>query len=214
MTGRIELICGPMFSGKSTELLRRANRFLLSQHSVLVIKYHKDNRYSEMCVATHDKTTMKAISCAKLLSPQMKAKIADNSVIAIDEGQFFPDLVDFCELAACSGCVVMVAALDADFLRRPFAQIAELIPKAEKIDKLTAICKECFKEASFSFRKVDSDALELIGSKEVYIPVCRHCYFELQREKESKRAMKTKISSAKTQPRAILSHSFEIEEET
>ena len=98
-------------------------------------------------------------------------------VIGIDEGQFFPDLNEFCERAANEGKVVIVAALDGTFERKPFGAVCNLIPLAEHVEKLTAVCRLTGGDASFSRRLGSETAVELIGGAEAYIPVSRRGFF-------------------------------------
>ena len=100
----------------------------------------------------------------------------DYDVIGIDEGQFFTDLVWFCEKAANARKVVIVSALQGTFVRGSWANVTELIPMCEKIKKLTAICKLCKESASFTFRTADSNCHKLIGGAEMYMPLCRVCH--------------------------------------
>jgi thymidine kinase len=173
--GRIELIIGPMFAGKTSELLRRLRRHHYSRKQCLVVKAAKDERYSTTCVSSHDKQQMSATSCATLF--EVKKEMAPYHVIGIDEGQFFPDLRAFAEWAANQGKIVIIAALDGDFKRQPFGDVCSLIPLAEKVDKLTAVCMICqSSEASFSHRLVSSRDVELVGGADKYVAACRECY--------------------------------------
>lgn len=174
MIGQIELVVGPMFSGKSTELLRRMRRLEVAKKKCLYIKYKQDTRYSKDCIATHNNETRKAAPCDKLTEID---NLEDFECIGVDEGQFFPDLIEFCEKAANKGKLVIVAALDGTFERKPFGQICELIPLCESVTKLRAICMECQAEASFS-KKISKDNKNLIdiGGSDKYISVCRECY--------------------------------------
>ncbi|KAG1941737.1 thymidine kinase [Pimephales promelas] len=149
-TGQIQIIFGPMFSGKSTELMRRVRRFQVAQYSCLLIKYAKDTRYSETGMATHDKNMMDAVPASLLRDVRSRALQA--CVIGIDEGQFFPDTVEFCEEMANMGKTVIVAALDGTFQRKPFGNILNLVPLAESVVKLNAVCMQCFKEAAYTKR--------------------------------------------------------------
>ncbi|KAG6936840.1 thymidine kinase 1, soluble [Chelydra serpentina] len=114
--GQIQVIFGPMFSGKSTELMRRVRRFQIAQYKCLVIKYAKDTRYCTDGVSTHDRNTMEALSACYLGDVHQEA--LGSAVIGIDEGQFFPDIVEFCETMANAGKTVIVAALDGTFQRK------------------------------------------------------------------------------------------------
>ncbi|MEE6519386.1 hypothetical protein FKM82_031174 [Ascaphus truei] len=129
-----QVIFGPMFSGKSTELIRRVRRFQIAQYKCLVIKYARDTRYSKEMVATHDRTTMDSVSACQLLDVLPEARVS--SVIGIDEGQFFSDIVEFCEEMANEGKTVIVAALDGTFQRK-----VEVIGGA---DKYQSVCRPCY----------------------------------------------------------------------
>eukprot|EP00043_Microstomoeca_roanoka_P008601 m.82725 g.82725 ORF g.82725 m.82725 type:complete len:253 (-) comp14314_c2_seq1:39-797(-) len=174
LQGSIHLVCGPMFSGKTTELLRRMKRFSLAKSRCMLIKYAKDNRYSLDGVVTHDMQQSAAVCCSKLSEVEEKAKEFD--VLGIDEGQFFPDIVDFCESMANSGKTVIVAALDGTFQRKPFGTILDLIPLAETVIKLSAVCMICHREAAFSKRLGSETEIEVIGGADKYVAVCRECY--------------------------------------
>jgi thymidine kinase len=117
---------------------------------------------------------MKAIKTATLEAIYPAARNYD--VVAIDEGQFFPDIVDVSERLANEGVVVVIAALDGTFQRKPFGHILSLVPMAEQVIKLSAVCIECGREAAFTRRTVDSQEVELIGGEESYKPVCRNCF--------------------------------------
>jgi len=99
-------------------------------------------------------------------------------VIGIDEGQFFPDLVEVCEKLAAAGKTVLVASLDGTFQRKPFGRTLELIPMAESVTKLQAVCMICFRDAAFSRRLGDETAIEVIGGADKYVAVCRECFFK------------------------------------
>ncbi|CUG89967.1 thymidine kinase, putative [Bodo saltans] len=174
--GRIELIIGPMFAGKTTELMRRVKREIHARRLCFVIKYCQDSRYSKDHVASHDKVTLRAKASVSKLS-EVGDEWKYHEVIAVDEGQFFPDLLDFCRIASDAGKTVIVSALDGDFLRKPFGHVCELVPMCESVMKLTAVCMMCHtKEASFTRRTVASDAQELIGGADMYIATCRECF--------------------------------------
>jgi thymidine kinase len=178
--GSIEIILGPMFCGKSTELIRRIRRSSIAKKKCVVFKYEKDIRYETendiRKVLTHDKQSLEAVPCSKLYDVVLYTK--DMDIVGIDEGQFFPDIVEFCEQLANSGKTVIIAALDGDYLRRPFGRILEIVPLAEYVTKLKAVCMKCQEDASFTKRTVDSSEIELIGGAEAYISTCRKCYHE------------------------------------
>jgi thymidine kinase len=177
--GEIQVIYGPMFSGKSTELLRRIRRYRVRNDSCILLKT-KDNRYvdDDSKVVTHDQFNfLDALSCDNLMESVEEVKHYD--VIGIDEGQFFTDIIQFCEGMANIGKIVIVACLDSDFRRQPFGKICELIAKAEKVMKLTSICHYCKDDASFSARITSETAIKVIGGRDKYRPVCRSCYSEI-----------------------------------
>ncbi|GAM26538.1 hypothetical protein SAMD00019534_097130 [Acytostelium subglobosum LB1] len=177
--GKIQVILGPMFSGKTTELIRRIKRFNFANKKCLVIKYSRDTRYNggetqDNILFTHDKLNYTALPCTKLEEARLHVK--DYDVIGIDEGQFFTDVVPFSEELANNGKTVIVAALDGTFQRNPFGTVLDLVPKSEMVTKLSAVCMICFKDAPFSKRIVQDDRVELIGGADKYISVCRECY--------------------------------------
>lgn len=177
--GEIQVIFGPMFSGKSTELLRRIRRYKIRNDSCLLLKT-KDSRYlnDNEKVVTHDQFNyLDADSCDFLFE---KTDIAMNyDVIGIDEGQFFSDIIPFAEMMANHGKTIIIACLDSDFRREPFGNICQIIAKAEKVTKLTSICHYCKEDASFSARITKEKSIKLIGGKDKYRPVCRSCYTDL-----------------------------------
>ncbi|KAK7072749.1 Thymidine kinase, cytosolic [Halocaridina rubra] len=175
MRGQVQIIFGPMFSGKTTELMRRLKRYQIAKHNCLIIKYAKDVRYDNDGIATHDKQTLPAVSTTVL--QDLKEKAEAYSVIGIDEGQFFPDTVEFAEEMANRGKIVIVAALDGTFQRSGFGNILSLVPLCESVVKLTAVCMICFEEASYTRRTSSETSVEVIGGSEKYIATCRKCYF-------------------------------------
>jgi thymidine kinase len=172
--GQIQLIIGGMFAGKSTELLRRMKRFQVAKKKCLYIKYLHDTRFSKDCIATHNNEQIAAVPCDNLTDLE---KFLDSyDCFGVDEGQFFPDIISFCEKAANMGKIVVVAALDGTFQRKAFGSICELIPMCEDVTKLKAICMLCQKEASFSKRITTSVDTVDIGGSDKYVAVCRTCF--------------------------------------
>ena len=148
-----------------------------------MIKFFADNRYTEKSeVVTHDLLKYDSINCKNLRDHFEKIKNYD--VIGIDEGQFFPDLVEVCEELASLKKTVIVAALNGDFRMEPFPVIAKLISKADKIKLLKAYCFNCHKDANFSLRIVQSNETVLIGAGESYKPACRDCHVFFSKERE------------------------------
>uniref|UniRef100_A0ABK0LYL4 Thymidine kinase n=1 Tax=Rattus norvegicus TaxID=10116 RepID=A0ABK0LYL4_RAT len=164
--GHIQVILRPMFSGKSIELMRRARHFQIAQYKCLVIKYAKDTCYSSN-FSTHDRNTMDALPACMLRDVAQEAlRVA---VVGIDEGQFFPDIVDFCETIANAGKTVIVAALDGTFQRKAFSSILNLVPLAKSVVKLTAMCTEPFHEAAYTKRLSLEEEGEVIGGADKYL---------------------------------------------
>lgn len=178
--GSIEVICGPMFAGKSEELLRRINRLVYAKKKFLVFKPSIDNRYSETEVVSHNKKTYKAISIVK--SHEILKYLDKNlDAICIDEVQFFDDeIIEIIDKFANKGIRVIAAGLDLDFKGDPFDIVAKLLAKAEFVTKLTAICCVCGKEATRTQRLINGepasikDPIVLVGASESYEARCRH----------------------------------------
>eukprot|EP01094_Clydonella_sp_ATCC50884_P003259 TRINITY_DN12512_c0_g1_i1.p2 TRINITY_DN12512_c0_g1~~TRINITY_DN12512_c0_g1_i1.p2 ORF type:complete len:188 (+),score=69.27 TRINITY_DN12512_c0_g1_i1:3-566(+) len=175
-SGEIQLIVGPMFSGKTTELLRRIRRHTVAQRACSVIKYQRDVRYSVNEATTHDQQKATASGVIRLAD----ADIGGSEVIGIDEGQFFPDLNEFCEKWANEGKVVIVAALDGTFQRKPFGRVMELVCMAESVTKLNAVCMLCQRDAAFTLRLSKETEVEVIGGADKYIAACRSCFHAAQ----------------------------------
>ncbi|KAF6200849.1 hypothetical protein GE061_005296 [Apolygus lucorum] len=181
--GKLHLIFGPMFSGKTSELLRRIRRYQLCNYKCLLIRYSKDVRYSDKMVVTHSGLAMNAAKTAFLENVCQFAE--ESEIIGIDEGQFFPDLLPFCQKQINQGKVIIVAGLDATYLRTGFDNILQLVPLAHSVEKLSAVCMSCGDKASFSKRIVDESEIEVIGGADKYMAVCRQCYKIPRPEKSS-----------------------------
>ena len=173
--GSIEVICGSMFSGKTEELIRRMKRAQFARQKVEIYKPCIDVRYSEDQVVSHDSHS---IPSTPLDSPaSMLLLSSDVEVVGIDEAQFFDEtLVDVVQTLANRGIRVIIAGLDTDFMGKPFGPMPALMAVAEDIQKVHAICVRCGSPANHSHRLVASDALVVLGEKDEYEPLCRHCY--------------------------------------
>ena len=173
--GAIEVICGSMFSGKTEELIRRMKRAQFAKQTVEIYKPCIDVRYSEDQVVSHDSHS---ILSTPIDSPaSMLLLSSDVEVVGIDEAQFFDDtLVDVVQTLANRGIRVIIAGLDTDFMGKPFGPMPALMAVAEDIQKVHAICVKCGSPANHSHRLVASDALVVLGEKDEYEPLCRHCY--------------------------------------
>jgi thymidine kinase len=174
--GWIEVICGPMFSGKSEELIRRLRRAMIARKRVQVFKPVIDTRYSANEIVSHGDS-------------RMSSEVIDNAgdilsrldwrtqVIGIDEANFLgAGLVDVASQLADSGKQVLVAGLDTDYMGRPFAPIPDLLCLAESITKTLAICLRCGNPAKHTQRLVESNDLIVVGAAGLYEARCRRCF--------------------------------------
>jgi thymidine kinase len=175
--GHIHLIIGPMWAGKSSEMFRQIRRAVFAGKQPLVLRFTGDTRYTRSQMASsHDEEQMRALTTTDLLDSVILERAKQADIIGIDEGQFMENLVPFCTQMAKQGKHVVVAALDSDFRQDPFEQIAQLIPRAEYVTKLHAICVMCQGVASFSRRLgTNQDVLD-IGGADKYVSTCRHCF--------------------------------------
>ena len=174
--GWVEVVCGPMFSGKSEELIRRLRRAMIARRRVQVFKPSLDVRYSQNEIVSHADARMKsevvedAGQILLLTDPRTQ-------VIGIDEANFLgPGLVEVTQRLADSGKQVIVAGLDTDYMGRPFAPIPDLLCLAESITKTLAICMRCGNPAKHTQRLVESDDLIVVGASGMYEARCRRCF--------------------------------------
>ncbi len=173
--GWIEVICGSMFSGKTEELIRRLKRVQFANQKVEIFKPMLDIRYSQDHVISHDSNSIRSTPVE--LSTSILLYATDVEVVGIDEAQFFDaGIVDVCQRLAANGVRVIVAGLDMDYLGNPFGQMPNLMAVAEHVTKVHAICVKCGNIAQHSHRLTKSDKLVVLGEKESYEPICRHCF--------------------------------------
>lgn len=173
--GEIDLITGPMFSGKSTELLRRLRRYSIASKKCCLLKYEEDLRYSSDSVCTHDNDEYVADMSATLIGDVMDS-LKEFDVVAIDEGQFFKDIVPSCDSLANEGKIVIVAMLNSTFQRKPFESTIGIDAIAESTTKLKAVCVFCHKDAAFTKRRVEDTEEIVIGGSDKYVATCRTCH--------------------------------------
>jgi thymidine kinase len=177
--GWIEVICGSMFSGKTEELIRRLKRAKFANLRVEIFKPQIDVRYSVQEVVSHDSNSIRSTPVDSSASILLFA--SDVDVVAVDEAQFFdPGIVDVCQKLAASGVRVIVAGLDMDYLGKPFGPMPSLMAVAEYVTKVHAICVRCGNLAHHSHRLTKSDKLVVLGEKDSYEPICRHCFNALK----------------------------------
>jgi thymidine kinase len=174
--GWVEVICGPMFSGKSEELIRRITRYTIARVPTQTFKPALDDRFATNEVVSHSSLSTAAEpveSSEELLSRVKPATV----VVGIDEAQFFDlGLVDVVARLAAAGKKVIVAGLDLDFLGRPFEPIPSLMIRAEYVTKSLAVCHRCGGEGMFTQRVIQSDELVVLGAEGAYEARCRRCY--------------------------------------
>ncbi len=193
-SGWIEMVCGPMFSGKTEELIRRLRRAKIARQQVEIFKPALDNRYSQDSVVSHDETSIKSVPVDT--AEQILLLSANAQVVGIDEAQFFgPELIRVCQILANQGKRVVIAGLDLDYRGVPFEPVPQLMAIAEYVSKLHAVCMVCGGPAIHSQRIIRSDKRFIVGSKASYEPRCRHC-FKPPGEKMPVTSQKDKLTSS------------------
>ena len=186
--GWIEVICGSMFSGKTEELIRRLKRAQFANQKVEIFKPALDVRYSKEEVVSHDahaipSTPVETADSILLLT-------GDVEVVGIDEAQFFDEnRVGVCQQLANKGIRVICAGLDMDYLGKPFGPMPALMAVAEYVTKVHAICVRCGNLAHHSHRLAAGDKLVMLGEKDTYEPICRHCFNRLREEEQARKAL-------------------------
>jgi thymidine kinase len=180
--GSIHLIFGPMFSGKTTELLRQLTRKKIAGQDNILIKYSGDNRFDDTNIVTHDKIMFESTRVSKghclreTVGDLLEQQVIGTNVF-IDEIQFFNDGAEICDSLANNGYNVFACGLQGDYNRKIFPTIAKLIPLCDKITHLTSIDKKSGKECTNTKRICDSNELELIGGNDLYQAVDRYNYY-------------------------------------
>ena len=180
--GWIEVVCGPMFSGKTEELIRRMRRAQIAGQKIEIFKPSSDIRYDDKEVVSHDKNS---IPSTPIESSSNILLLADDvQVVGIDEAQFFDEgIIEVANTLANQGKRVVVAGLDLDFMGRPFGPMQHLLATAEYVTKLHAICRRTGGPAHYSFRKVAGDQTFMLGETQEYEPVSRLVYNQLNAKK-------------------------------
>ena len=179
--GRIEVVCGSMFSGKTEELIRRMKRAKFARQRVEIFKPSIDVRYSEMNVVSHDQNSIPSTPVDSSASILLLSSEID--VVGIDEAQFLDaQLPDVCNELANRGVRVIIAGLDMDYRGVPFGPMPALCAIADEVTKVHAICVKCGALAYVSHRLVKNNKRVLLGEQSEYEPLCRECYLIALRE--------------------------------
>jgi thymidine kinase len=179
--GSIEVICGSMFSGKTEELLRRLKRAKIAKQRVEIFKPTIDTRYSDVEVVSHDNNSI--LSTPVDSSGNILLLAGEVDVVGIDEAQFFDEgIVEVCNRLANMGLRVIVAGLDMDYRGMPFGPMPALMAIADDVSKEHAVCVRCGNPGYVSHRLVAGEKQVLLGEKNEYEPICRHC-FEAEKQK-------------------------------
>lgn len=196
MSGIVEVVCGPMFSGKTEELIRRVRRAQIARQKVQIFKPGIDDRYHESNVVSHSSLSVEAEAVESSL--EILSKVFDSTrVVAIDEVQFFDqDIILVIKKLARRGIRVICAGLDQDYTGSPFGPMAELLCRADSVDKIQAVCTVCGAPASKTYRKnpEECDDQVLVGETNLYEARCR-AHWDYNDEKEDMMAFSHAVSA-------------------
>ena len=167
----LKIIMGNMFSGKTTELIRRLKRYKVIGKRILVLNSSLDTRSSDEVLKTHDNSKFECLKVSNLED----VDYSEVDIVAVDEAQFFSGLKPFVEKVLMDNKTILLAGLDGDYKQENFGEIIDCIPLADKVFKITAMCMECMDgtHGPFTKRIVDYEGKNLIGGKEMYKAVCR-----------------------------------------
>lgn len=174
--GFLDLVVGSMFSGKTEYLIDIYNKFK-DEKKIFVINHNLDNRYDNNQIVSHNRNKIPVNMKTTNLSEISLNSIDNYHIFIINEGQFFPDLIEFVQNLLNKKKHIYISGLDGDYKQEKFGQILDLIPLCDNITKLKSICNICHeKKGIFSKRIVDLQQKILVGSEETYIPICRFCF--------------------------------------
>jgi thymidine kinase len=194
--GWIEVICGPMFSGKSEELIRRLRRTEIARQRVQIFKPGIDDRYSENHIVSHSELKIRSMGVKDATELESRLDLR-TEVIGIDEAQFMGEgIVPLVVRLADLGKRIVIAGLDTDYLGRPFHPMPELLAVADEIVKTLAICMQCGNPAKHTQRLIASEELIVVGATGMYEARCRRCFEpNLAKEQVQEKAKETAVSS-------------------
>lgn len=188
--GKMILHTGSMFSGKTSSLWKDLNRFEIAKYKTICFKPKLDNRYSQKEIVTHDNNKMKAVLVENIFDIVNYMKTSKATVIGIDEVQFIKgeikEIINVLDTFLENGFTIVLAGLDMDFKSMPFEIVKEIMPRVDYLYKHHAVCANCGTDAWVSYRKgKDSNRIK-IGAQESYIPLCRKCFYEKEKERKAK----------------------------
>jgi thymidine kinase len=179
---KVKTFYGPMFSGKTTNMVAEVERFAIAKHSCVIIKHSRDVRFNHLAssggIVTHrgdEKCRIPIIEAEKLAD--IEHLVHEYEVVGVDEAQFYPDGPEYINKWALSGKQIVTACLNSDFMARPIVRSAEIIIMSNEAIKLDAVCMVCSDDAPFTRRLTSSTDVEVIGGKDIYQAVCRKCMF-------------------------------------
>lgn len=174
--GYLEVVLGPMFSGKTSKLVDIYKKNKYCNIPVLSINHESDNRYSETMISTHDKVMIPGINCNRLFDIDL-SKIEEYDIFLINEGQFFDDLYDFVVHLLDKKKKIYVFGLDGDFEKKKFGQILDLIPLCDKVEKLQSLCAICKNgRAGIFSKRISTETNQVLVGSDNYVPACRDCH--------------------------------------
>ena len=199
MPGRLDLIIGCMFAGKTSEFISRYRKYKRIGKDIFVINHTADTRYGKGVVSSHDRDRVKCKSVTNLNELSEYKDYVDADIVMIDEAQFFDDLVDFVSYGMdIHNKHFIVCGLSGDCYRRPFGEILNLIPLCSNITHLKAVCSICNeRDAIYSMRLSDDKCQLVVGNEDKYIPVCEE-HYKIKYFREDKNSDDTKTATTST----------------
>ena len=194
--GWIEVVCGPMFSGKSEELIRRLRRAEIARQRVQIFKPVIDQRYSTDHIVSHNDLRIHSDCVSTAAEAQSKIDLR-TEVIGIDEAQFLGEaVVEMVVRLADMGKRIIIAGLDTDYLGRPFHPMPELLAVADEITKTLAICMQCGNPAKHTQRLIASEDLIVVGAEGMYEARCRRCFESNLAAVESRKKKEAELATS------------------
>ena len=178
--GKLTIVCGGMFSGKSEEVVRQVKRAAYARKEVKVFKPKMDDRFANKEIVTHDGQRVSAIQVDEGNPAEILGMVNGTTrIVVIDEAQFFgPEIVEVAEELANRGYDVVGCGLDLDYNGKPFGSMPQLMAVAEEVQKKHAVCTLCGGEACRSLRIAGGDSVIELGAEDKYEPRCRKCFAE------------------------------------